>query len=95
MANNSEGKTAPPKENKTTAVPKIVDSDYREGLTEETVNETSRTIFRTVVKKDGTAYNYQKIVYSWGGIFYFKNELSMTEITFSQEIKNAKTEFGK
>jgi hypothetical protein len=38
----------------------------------------------------GTAYNYQKIVYNWGGVFYFKNELSMTEITFDQEIKNAR-----
>ena len=29
-------------------------------------------IYRTVVKKDGITSNYQKIVYTWGGIFYFK-----------------------
>src|SRR4029079_7778676 len=74
------------------AVPKIIDSDYQEGVTDETVKETNRTIYRTVVKKDGTAYNYQKIVYSWGGVFYFKNETSMTELLFEQELKLAKAD---
>jgi multidrug efflux pump subunit AcrA (membrane-fusion protein) len=77
---------------KVAAIPKIRDSDYKEGITEETVNELNRTIYRTVIKKDGTAFNYQKIVYTWGGIFYFKNDNSMTEILFDQEIKNARAE---
>ncbi len=88
-ANKVEEKASPiPKV--VTPVPKIRDSDYREGVTEETVNEITRVIYRTVVKKDGAAYNYQKIVYNWGGIFYFKNENIITEISFEQDIKNAK-----
>ncbi len=74
----------------TTAVPKIRDSDYKEGVTEETVAETNRSIFRVVIKKDGATYNYQKIVYKWGGVFYFKNDNSITESTYVQDIKNAK-----
>ena len=50
------------------AVPKIVDSDYQEGITDEKVDEGNRVIYRTVVKKDGITSNYQKIVYGWGGI---------------------------
>ncbi|MBL0104332.1 MAG: hypothetical protein IPP51_11605 [Bacteroidetes bacterium] len=74
-------------------VPKIVDSDYKEGVTEETIKETNRTIYRTVVKKDGTAYNFQKVVYNWGGVFFFKNDNAMTETTFMAELKNFKEQF--
>lgn len=75
---------------KTAAVPKIRDSDYHEGITEETVAENNRTIYRTVVKISGSAVNYQKIVYAWGGIFFFKNESNITQSLFEQELKNAK-----
>ncbi|MFN8142923.1 MAG: hypothetical protein U0073_00760 [Bacteroidia bacterium] len=91
-AANDDKSKAPPKP---AAVPKIKDSDYHEGITEETVNESSRTIYRTVVKIDGTAINYQKIVYNWGGVFYFKNESNLTQSLFDQEIKNAKTVLNK
>ena len=74
------------------AIPKIRDSDYKEGVTDETVNETNRVIYRTVVKKDGNAFNYQKIAYTWGGVFYFKNDNSITQILFEQELKNARSE---
>ena len=89
-ANKVEEKVAPLP--KTAPIPKIRDSDYREGVTDETINESNRIIYRTVVKKEGSTFNYQKIVYGWGGIFYFKNENSITEISFEQDIKNAKRE---
>jgi len=79
----------------TTSVPKIVDSDYRDGVTEETVTESNRTIYRTVVKKDGAATNYQKIVYNWGGVFFFRNDNNITQTTFDQDIKQAKAAFPK
>ncbi len=74
------------------SVPKIIESDYKEGVTDETIKENNRTIYRTVVKKDGSALNYQKVVYNWGGVFYFKNDNSMTELTFQQELKNFRAE---
>ena len=79
----------------TTAVPKIRESDYQEGITDETVTESNRSIVRTVVKKEGVTYNYQKITYNWGGIFYFKNEQSITATLFDQEINNARKSFAK
>jgi hypothetical protein len=78
-----------------TAVPKIRESDYQEGITDETVNESNRSIVRTVVKKDGITSNYQKITYNWGGVFYFKNEQSITASLFDQEINIARKALGK
>jgi len=80
---------------KPTAVPKIRESDYHEGITDETIKETNRSIVRTVVKKEGVTFNYQKITYNWGGIFYYKNEQSITPTLFDQEINNARKIFGK
>lgn len=90
-SNKTEEKAATPPPKPVAAIPKIRDSDYREGVTEETVTENNRVIYRTVVKKEGNAFNYQKIVYTWGGVFYFKNENSMTQLLFDQELKIAKT----
>ena len=69
-------------------------SDYQEGITDETITEPNRTIYRTVVKKEGNTFNYQKISYTWGGVFFFKNETSITQTTFEQEIKNARATLG-
>jgi hypothetical protein len=78
----------------TTDLPKIKSQDYQDGITDETITEPNRTIYRTVVKKDGTTYNYQKVSYSWGGVFFFKNESSITQTTFELEIKNARNSLG-
>ncbi len=88
-----EIKTAP----KVSAAPvaKIVDSDYKEGVTEEKLAESNRNIQRIVVKKDGTTVVYQKVVYNYGGVFFFKDDISITQSTFDQEIKQAKASLNK
>lgn len=95
LAKASQVDTSRMYSNKPTAVPKIRESDYHEGITDETVKEASRSIVRTVVKKDGVTLNYQKITYNWGGVFYFKNEQSITATLFSQEINIARKSFEK
>jgi hypothetical protein len=91
----SETKGAPAAGKATATAPKIKDSDYQEGVTEETINESNRTIKRVIVKIDGKSDDYQKVVYNWGGVFYFKNEVSITQNTFEQEIKNARATLKK
>ena len=76
-------------------VPKIVSADYHEGVTEEKVTESNRTIYRVVVKKDGAVINYQKVVYSWGGVYFFRNEAPITQTKYDQDIKNAKASMPK
>ena len=76
-------------------VPKIVSADYHEGVTEEKVTEQNRTIYRVVVKKDGAVINYQKVVYGWGGVYFFRNEAPITQTKYEQDIKNAKASLPK
>lgn len=77
------------------AVPVIRDSDYKEGVTEQKIEDSKSTIYRVVVKKDGTVTNYQKVVYNWGGVFFYKNEKQISQTTYDQEIKQAKSSLPK
>ena len=47
------------------AIPKIKESDYNEGITDEKITESNRSIERTVIKREGVTNNYQKITYNW------------------------------
>jgi len=75
-----------------TMIPVFVDRNYPEGITEETENESNRTIYKTIVKRSTTTDVFYKLVYNWGGVYYFKNELSLTEATYLTEIKNVKNQ---
>lgn len=81
------------KQKPTSNLPKFVEKNYPEGITEETYKEKGRIITREVVKKNGVQISYVKIVYDWGGVFYFKDELSMSSSSYSQEIESAKKYF--
>jgi len=74
-------------------LPKFEEKFYPEGITQETYNEKGRVITRNVVKKNGVQISYVKIVYDWGGIFYFKDELSMSSSSYNQELETAKKYF--
>ncbi|MFM8431347.1 MAG: hypothetical protein ACKOA1_00970, partial [Bacteroidota bacterium] len=65
------------------------------GITEQKIEEAKSTIYRVVVKKDGTVINYQKVVYNWGGVFFFKNDKQISQTTYDQEIKQAKSSLSK
>jgi hypothetical protein len=64
--------------------------NYPEGLSEETITENNRVLYRTVIKKSITQDVFYKIVYNWGGVFYFKNGQSMSEANYNTELKNIK-----
>jgi hypothetical protein len=81
------------KQKPTSNLPKFVEKNYPEGITEENYKEKNRVITREVVKKNGVQISYVKIVYDWGGVFYFKDELSMSSSSYSQEIESAKKYF--
>ena len=38
---------------------------------------------------------YSKIVYDWGGVYYFKNDVSLSISTYEQELKTAKESFNQ
>ncbi|HNR20392.1 MAG TPA: hypothetical protein PKL45_10440, partial [Bacteroidia bacterium] len=79
------------KERQQASLPTFEDKNYPEGITEETITENNRTIYRTILKKTTSSEVFSKVVYSWGGVFYFKNTTSVSEANFNQELKKNKT----
>jgi hypothetical protein len=67
-----------------------IDKDYPEGISDETITENNRTIYRTVIKRSTSQDVFSKVVYSWGGVFYFKGNANVTEANFNSELKRAK-----
>ena len=66
-----------------------------EGITQDTIVEANRTVFRTIVKSNAEKATYLKVLYSYGGSFYFKNEQSMTENTYFMQIDEHKKALDK
>jgi hypothetical protein len=66
---------------------KAIKAKYPLGVTEETINGTGVVIIQRVVVKETEAYIYQKKIFSWGGISYFRDATAITESTFEQETK--------
>jgi hypothetical protein len=60
---------------------------YAPGITEETIIGTGVVILQRVVVKETDVYVYQKKMFSWGGISYFRDAKAITESTFEQETK--------
>jgi len=73
------------KKKATQELPKV-DKEYPEGATQETIKEARRTILRTVVNRQGTQYVLYRVEYDWGGVFFFKNESSISEPSYNQEM---------
>jgi len=62
-----------------------LEQSYPEGIYEELITETNRTIKRVVVSKAANVTIYKMIVYGWGGAFYFKNDVNITKQVFDKE----------
>ncbi len=61
---------------------------YPLGVTEETIVGTGVVILQcVVVKESNDVYVYQKKMFSWGGVSYFRDTKAITESTFEQETK--------
>jgi hypothetical protein len=62
-------------------------SKYPLGVTEETINGPGVVIIQRVVIKENSGYIYQKKIFSWGGISFFRDSKPITESIFEQETK--------
>jgi hypothetical protein len=60
---------------------------YPPGVTEETINGNGVTIIQRVVVKDNDVWVFQKKIFSWGGIAYFRDGTAIIELTFENETK--------
>ena len=62
-----------------------LEQTYPQGVYEELITESNRTIKKVVVSKNGKVVIYKMIIYGWGGAFYFKDEVNITKQVFDNE----------
>ncbi len=60
---------------------------YGPGVTEETISSSNVVIIQRVVVKDKMAWVFQKKIFNWGGITYFRDNAPITESTFESETR--------
>jgi hypothetical protein len=60
---------------------------YSPGVTEETITGNGVVILQRVLVKDNEVWIYQKKMFSWGGISFFRDMQPITESIFEQETK--------
>lgn len=66
---------------------KIADllSKYKEGVTEERVDGNGIIIIKRVVVREQEAWVYEKRIFNWGGVSYFRDRQPITAGIFEQE----------
>jgi hypothetical protein len=58
---------------------------YKQGVTEERQEATSVVIIKRVVVREQEAWVYEKKIFNWGGIAYFRDKERITASTFNLE----------
>ncbi len=53
--------------------------------TEEVIEEVNRTITQVTVSRERMTYVYKKVAYNWGGVYYFRDDDSITNGVFKLE----------
>jgi DNA repair exonuclease SbcCD ATPase subunit len=61
--------------------------NYPEGVYEELISESNRTIKRVIVNRENQVQIYKMVIYNWGGTFYFRDGVSITKTEFDKETK--------
>jgi hypothetical protein len=56
--------------------------------TEEVIEEVNRTITQVTVSRERMTYVYKKVAYNWGGVYYFRDDDSITNGVFKLETAN-------
>ena len=58
---------------------------YKQGVTEERQDGESIVIIKRIVVRDQEAWVYEKKIFNWGGIAYFRDKQRITASTFNLE----------
>ena len=60
---------------------------YPSGVTEENEEGVNFKLTRIIVVKGGKADEYKKVVYNYGGVFWQKNNVQISEVKYKIETK--------
>lgn len=78
--------------------PEALKKDYSEypfGLTEEMIDMKNHTIQRIVVVDSNEINVYKRVKHSWGGDFTFKNDLSISQRIWLDELEKYRLKFDE
>lgn len=64
-------------------------------IEEEVVNETGKTIYKYRTNIYGVKTNYEKVVHSWGAVYYYKNGAQISDALFTTEMDAARKEVNQ
>ena len=56
--------------------------------TKEVIEEVNRTITLITISRERMTYVYKKVAYNWGGVYYFRDDDSITNDVFKLETAN-------
>lgn len=70
-------------------------ADYPYGMTEEAFDLKNHTIQRIVVVDSLETNVYKRVKHSWGGDFTFKNDLSISQRIWLDELEKYRQKFGE
>jgi hypothetical protein len=62
---------------------------YRPGVTEEIFEGPGVTVIQRVLVRDDMVWIYQKKIFSWGGVAFFRDRQPISELAFEQETKKS------
>ena len=80
-----EYKPEPPKKKPVNPPPVRPQKELVKNKTVKVIQEDRRKITIINVNVDGVDHHYKKEEYSWGGIYYYKEDKRITELTFNKE----------
>lgn len=58
---------------------------YPNGVTEEVEEYKNRTVYKRIVVNNNRGHLYEKVVYNYGGVFYFKDGDSVAQFVWDKE----------
>ena len=61
--------------------------EKEDGVYEKTYMDGKKNITERLVVKDGKGDLYKRVIHPWGGVFYFKNYVSVTQNTWNNSYK--------
>lgn len=69
-------------------------SRYEYGITEEHFDMKNHTVLRIIVKDRLDTIVYKKVKHTWGGEFYFKDDVSIVQRIWEEEVSQYRDKFN-
>ena len=63
-------------------------NNLEDGVKKEVFRKGNKTITSVIITKSGLSKEYRRVVTDWGGNYFFKDDISITELEWNKEVSN-------